>query len=676
MKRNGSNKNHGIKSKMMRGIITPTLGVLVVVALVILLLVGNSVGNLRTSEITAESAQVTNLISEYFTRYMEVTTQVAANNELQQLFLEVKPGDKITEAEHFDSVRKTMTNVFHSDKDNILVCWIADVDSSQCVEDEASGYVSELGEWDITSRDWFTQVSEAGATIVTEPYENSSTGRMVSSIITPVYGEGEELLGVAAVDVSVDTLSVMMSEHKLGYSGFFMLLSPGGTIMYGPEENLLYSSIQDVNMPQQVLDAFQNKESKVFTYKWRGSRQHGCYEVIGATGWSVLSGMGNGEYNNVIIKLSMAVAVFFVIAIAVLVVIINKISGGIVRPLKKLKQAAEEIAQGNLDIVVEVSSDDEVGAVASALDKTVVRLRDYIDYINEITEVIHEVSDGNLQFELQQEYTGEFHKVKEGLEQLSDRLTHTIHNIDEASIQVSGGSEQIAKGAQSLAEGATSQAATIEQLQASITEIAEQVSSNAQFAGEVKKSVNDMGERLKFSNQQMVRAVDAMKEITRCSGEIEHIITTIEEIADQTNLLSLNASIEAARAGEVGKGFAVVAGEVGGLAGESMEAVQTSTILIKNSMDAVKNGMDIVNEAAAQMQEVLSHTEVVQGLIDKIAYASKSQSDGVEQIRSALEQVTEVISDNSAMAQESAAASQELSAQSQSLTEMIQMFRL
>lgn len=675
MKKN-KRDNHGIKSKMMRGIITPTLGVLILVALVILLMVGNSVGNLRTSEINAESAQVSNLISEYFTRYMEVTTQVAANNELQQLFLEVKPGDKITDAKHFESVRKTMTNVFQSDKDNILVCWIADVDSSQCVEDEASGYVSELGEWDITSREWFTPVSEAGVTIVTEPYENSSTGQMVSSIITPVFGEGEELLGVAAVDVSVDTLSVMMSEHKLGNSGFFMLLSPGGTIMHAPEEDMIYRSIQDVNMPRQVLDAFENKQNKVFTYKWGGSKQHGCYQTIGVTGWSVLSGMPNGEYNNVIIRLSMAVVVFFAVAIVLLVVIISKISGGIVRPLKKLKLAAEEIAQGDLDIALDVSSDDEVGAVASALDKTVVRLRDYIDYINEITEVIHELSNGNLQFELQQEYTGEFHKVKEGLEQLSDSLTHTIHNIDQASIQVSGGSEQIARGAQSLAEGATSQAAAIQQLQASITEIADQVSSNAQFADEVKSSVNNMGDLLSFSNQQMSRAVDAMKEITRCSGEIEHIITTIEEIADQTNLLSLNASIEAARAGEAGKGFAVVAGEVGGLAGESMDAVQTSTILIKNSMDAVKNGMDIVNQAAEQMQQVLSHTETVQGLIDKIAYASKTQSDGVEQIRSALEQVTEVISDNSAMAQESAAASQELSAQSQNLTEMIQMFHL
>ena len=679
MKKDQMEKKHekqGIKGKMMRGIITPTMIVLVFVAAVILLLVKGSVGDLRTAEITAESAQITNLISEYFTRYMEVTRQLGANNELRKLFEEVKEGDKISEAKLFDTVRGNMTNVFHTDEENILVCWIADVDSSQCVEDEESGYVSELGEWDITSRDWFEQVTTAKNTIVTEPYKNSSTGKMVSSIITPVYGEGEELLGVAAVDVSVDTLSEMMSEHKLGKSGFFMLLSPQGTIMYAPKESILQTTIQDAGLPEQVISAYEKQENIELTYKWDGKTQHGAYEIIAATGWSVLSGMPSGEYNSMIIRLSVAVVGFFIIAIIMLVVIINKISAGIVKPLQQLKLVAEEIAEGNLDIDVDVSSEDEVGAVATAFHKTVMRLRDYIDYIEEITEVLQQVAEGNLRFELQQEYTGEFHKVKDSLEQLSKRLTNTIQNIEEASLQVSGGSEQIALGAQSLAEGATSQAATAEQLQASVSEIAEQVTANANFAEEVKKSVDDMGSRLKFSNQQMERAVDAMREISRCSAEIENIITTIEEIADQTNLLSLNASIEAARAGEVGRGFAVVAGEVGTLAGDSMEAVHTSTTLIQNSLEAVKKGMEIVNAAADEMQQAFDHTETVQGLVDKIAEASQNQSDSIEQIRCALEQVTEVITDNSAMAQESAAASQELSAQSQSLEEMMKIFRL
>lgn len=669
-------KNGGIKEKMMKGIVTPTVLILIVVAILILLIVNVSVNNIRTEEITAESGQVSNGISEYFTRYMETTRQLAANNELQNLFEIVKKGNKIADAEQFDSVRKTMTNTFHTDEENILVCWIADVDSSQCVEDEESGYISKIGEWDITSRDWYTEVVEAKTTIVTEPYQNASTGQMVASVISPVYNSSGELIGVAAVDVSIDTISVMMSEYKLGDSGFFMLLTQKGKVMYAPEDSIINQSFMDLKIDKKVIDTFSAKQDSELTYRWNGTKLHGCYTVMGSCGWSVLSGMPNKEYNETIYFLIVAVGGFFLLAVVILVFIINKIATGIVKPLKELEGVAGKIAEGDLNVELNISSKDEVGAVASALDKTVVRLSGYIKYIEEITEVLNEVADGNLRFELKQEYVGEFQKVKTSLENLSTRLTTTLYNIEEASKQVSGGSEQIATGAQSLAEGSTSQAAAIQQLQASVTEIASQVNSTVEIAENARRRMADMGQELTFSNSQMEKAVEAMKEISKCSNEIENIITTIEEIADQTTLLSLNASIEAAKAGDMGRGFAVVAGEVGSLANESMEAVQTSTSLIKNSLTAVNKGMDIVNESAAEMQQALKHIVTLQEELENIDEAAQMQSEGINQIRQALEQVSEVISDNSAMAEESAAASEELSAQSQNLTEMILEFKI
>ncbi len=664
----------GIKQKMMRGIIIPTLSILIVVAVVILLIVYFSVSSIRMREITAESKEVSARISEYFTKYMEVSKQMAANQDLLELFREVQPGDPIAQADHFEEALVMLTNTYYTDSDEILDAWAADIDSSQFFEDSVSGFVSELGDYDVTTRDWYKQVTAAGTTIVTEPYTSSSSGITSSSMMTPIYNQNLEMMGVAAVEVDIKLLSEMMSEYQLGKNGYYMLITPEGTIMHGPKEEMKGTKMEDTDLPQAVRDIVAAKKDTVVTARWNGTKYYGYYTTIGDTGWSVVSGLPSIEYHEAVYRLFVAVGGFFILALLILVFVINKISSGIVRPLQGLETAATHIANGDLNIELQIQTRDEVGAVAEALQKTVVRLKHYIDYIDEITAVLHEIAGGNLRFELKQEYVGEFGKVKTGLEELSKRLALTLHNIGEASSQVSGGSEQIATGAQSLAEGASSQAAAIQQLQASITEIAEQVNTNTSYVDAARERVVEMDRELNFSNDQMKDAVEAMNEIDRCSSEIESIITSIEEIADQTSLLSLNASIEAARAGEMGRGFAVVASEVGSLAGESMTAVRTSTSLIQNSQEAVQKGVSIVDQAASQMQDALRHVSKLREMIENIDEASRSQNEGISQVRQALEQVSGVVSDNSAMSEESAAASEELSAQSQALTDLLQEF--
>lgn len=668
-------KKVSIRGKMLKGIIGPTILILLVLAVVIVLVSSKTVGDIRSNELEAESDGAATAISEYFTKYITIADQLAENVDIEAFFEMVQSGGNVEDAMSFDYVRQEITNAANLDSKNIIVTWLADVDASQCLEDENSGVVTKPGEWDITTRPWYQEVTKTGKTVVTEPYKSSTTGDMVASVVAPVYNNDKEMVGVAGIDISLNALQEMMKQNKLGNNGFFVLLSPDKNIMSAPDKKLINTALKKSGVSQATMDIVSGNKAQTLSYHLNG-KQYGYYTLVGDTSWSVLSAMPSSEYHQSVYWLSAIIVFFVIVAVIVLILVIRKIATGIVDPLKKLENVAEQIADGNLDMELDTTAKDEIGAVARALNKTVVRLQEYIAYINEITDVLNEVADGNLCFELQYEYVGDFQKVKTGLENMATRLKNTLSAIGEASHQVSGGAEQIAGGAQSLAEGATSQAASVQELQATVTDISEHVEKNAKHADEAKKKMVQMDEKLRLSSDSMNKAVDAMNEISHCASEIENIITTIEGIADQTTLLSLNASIEAARAGEMGKGFSVVAGEVGSLAGESMNAVQTSSALIENSLAAVRKGMSIVEESAKEMQEVMENIGALEQVIEDVDKASQQQSEGIKQVRAALDQVSEVISDNSAMAEESAAASEELSAQSVSLTNQIEAFKL
>lgn len=270
----------GIKGRMLKGIIFPLVIILAFIAAFITGITKRAIDNSRMGEINSESAHISTEISEYFTQYMEVAKQLAANEELQQMFQSVKPGSKIEDAAQFDSIRKTMANIRYTNE-GTLVCWIADNDSSQCVEDEDSGYISVLGEWDITTRDWYAQVIEAGTTIVTEPYLNSSTGEMVSSVISPVYGADNTLEGVAAIDIATNTLQSMMAGRTLGETGFFMLFTPDGNIMYAPDAAAVNTSYTELQLDEAMRTRIQNKESGFYSYTWNGTKYHGSLYAVG-----------------------------------------------------------------------------------------------------------------------------------------------------------------------------------------------------------------------------------------------------------------------------------------------------------------------------------------------------------------------------------------------------------
>ncbi|MDD6215157.1 MAG: methyl-accepting chemotaxis protein [Roseburia sp.] len=178
------------------------------------------------------------------------------------------------------------------------------------------------------------------------------------------------------------------------------------------------------------------------------------------------------------------------------------------------------------------------------------------------------------------------------------------------------------------------------------------------------------------SKKQMAQMREAMDKIQESSQQVVGVIKAIEDIATQTNLLSLNASIEAARAGEAGKGFAVVAGEIGGLANESANAVNTTRELINVSLGEIEKGNAIVNDVITSLDEAVERVRVANGMIQDTAQMADTQMESIDQIRDGIDDMAQVVQDNSAMAEETSATSEELAAQSVTLNELVQRFEL
>ncbi len=373
------------------------------------------------------------------------------------------------------------------------------------------------------------------------------------------------------------------------------------------------------------------------------------------------------------IVLALLLMCSFVYIIWHIILIIRFSTSQLLEPIKKVSDQMAALADGDFSEPLDLKEDDsEVGSMVTAI---AFMKNNLLHMIQEISDVLEHMGNGFYNLELKQEYVGEFIKIRESLTVIIGKMRETLTTLKEVSVQIDSGSEQLAFAAEDLAEGSTDQAGQVSELVHVFDEMTQSMERNVKKAQESVDIASQAGATLTQGNAKMQELKKAIGEISRCSEQIGTIIGTIEDIASQTNLLSLNAAIEAARAGEAGKGFAVVADQVKSLAEESARAAGQTTKLIETAIAAVDSGIAIADETAANMDEVMVGASAATETMSQIAVMLQGDVEHMRKVQSNLQQVSAVVDNNSATSEETAAVSEEQKAQVEAMVELMDKFK-
>lgn len=533
------------------------------------------------------------------------------------------------------------------------------------------GWEAEAG-YDPTQNEYYIKPQSMDL-YISAPYVDVTTHQFVITISMPLEINGK-FYGVLARDVSIAAIQEILHSYEEENGSYLYLLDTQGSILMHINEAYETNSSQLVTVSDIGISSMQEAIDQTIVAKDYDDEKKYFYAAQEPeSGWVVGISYPQKAVRQDIMTQVLGSLIFFVIAIVVGLFVLTSIMRKKFAPIYDVTQAAKQLEYGNFDIDLHVDSKDELGDLARSFQDTGSYLR---NVIKEISNILQELSKGNLTVKTTLEYRGEFVTVETAIHHIIRQMNEVMYNIEMAGQQVSSGAAQVADNAQHLSENSMTQAAHVESIFEDMRRVKEAVEENTQRTVTTETVTMDVSKQLEESKSRMSEMMQEMSKIKQSSSEIGKIIKTIEDIAFQTNILALNAAVEAARAGAAGKGFAVVADEVRALANKSAVAAQNTTALIQTSIDTVDRGVEVAHQTEKSLLEAVEFANQVVEQTQAIAETSQEQSNNIDHITQTISDFSDAIQTNTATAEENAATSEEMAGQAQMLRELLERFVL
>lgn len=528
----------------------------------------------------------------------------------------------------------------------------------------------------VSERAWYIGAKETEGVYISEPYVDEQSGNICITLSKAIYRDGK-FIGVAGLDMYMDDLVKLIEKSYQG-GDYVFLTSAEGTILTHPNDEIVLTADSSFNVKDALNGKYQsvckNPLKTKLIWDYNGGIKFAISNVSQSTNWNVVA----------VISVSWIIILVFVIIVisVILGIVIGKMSKNrllkainpMFMPLEELAQNVSKISDGELEYHFEVDDQSkEVNALSLALNDTMKELQ---HYISEITNTVTAISEKNLNFEVDGEYTGDYNKIKTALVDIMQVLNECFVEINEQAATVLNFSENLSATSESVAESATSQSESVINASNEMKKLTDNMEKIVEYATAIKENTDQTNQCLNLGSDEMKDLVQAMDEIAVCYDEIAGFVSEINAIATQTNLLALNAAIEAARAGEAGKGFAVVADEISSLSSSSSESSDKIREVISRSLQSVEKGKDLVERTEKTIADSTGYSVESTKMVDQIVQFVETQKQSAGEISGDIRKISEMVESNAASAQENSAISDNLGDCAKSLMDTISQFQL